>query len=250
MHEPDDQTHFGFTSIPLNQKTAKVAQVFASVAEHYDVMNDLMSLGVHRVWKRAAIHLGVFRQGQQVLDLAGGSGDLTVLISPKVGEKGRVILADINPAMLMVAKRRLQDQGLLYNTSIIQLNAEQLPFPDQTFDRIIIGFGLRNVTDKPAALRSMYRTLKPGGRLIVLEFSKIVLPLLNSIYDAYSFKLLPKLGQLIANDADSYRYLVESIRRHPDQETLQRMIVAAGFDECSYYNLSAGIVAVHQGMKY
>lgn len=250
MSEENSKTHFGFQEIPIQQKTAKVAEVFSSVAEKYDVMNDLLSLGIHRWWKRHAIACCRLRPGYQVLDIAGGSGDLSARISPLIGEQGRVFLADINANMLRIGRQRLLDRGLYRNITYLRANAESLPFVDNYFDRIIIGFGLRNVTHKEAALVAMYRVLKPGGRLLVLEFSKPVINLLQPIYDAYSFKILPWLGEFVANDAASYRYLAESIRMHPDQDSLKQMILSAGFDHCDYQNLSGGIVALHQGVKY
>lgn len=246
----EEQTHFGFQKILSKEKTHKVAEVFTSVAEKYDLMNDLMSLGVHRFWKRHAINSCGLRLGQKVLDLAGGSGDLTARISPIIGEQGLVILADINADMLRMGRQRLLDKGLYQNISYVRANAECLPFPDNYFDRIIISFGLRNVTDKQKALHSMYQILKPGGRLIILEFSKPIIAFLEPLYDAYSFKILPWLGEFIANDAASYRYLAESIRMHPDQESLREMILKAEFDQCDYQNLSGGIVALHQGIKF
>lgn len=253
MKKPDDQTQttdFGFESVPFSEKTAKVTTIFHSVATHYDLMNDLMSLGVHRLWKNIAINLAHLRSGQTVLDLAGGTGDLTEKISSLVGETGQVVLADINESMLKVGQARLLDLGIFSNLSVVQADAEQLPFPDNYFDRALIGFGLRNVTRKDNALASLYRALKPGGRLLILEFSTPTLPGLKTIYDAYSFKLLPWLGKTIAKDETSYRYLVESIRKHPDQETLKNMMIEAGFENCDYHNLSGGIVAIHRGYKF
>jgi demethylmenaquinone methyltransferase / 2-methoxy-6-polyprenyl-1,4-benzoquinol methylase len=218
MTVEEPKTHFGFQQIPVNEKTQKVGEVFSSVADKYDLMNDLMSLGIHRWWKRHAIHCCALRHGQTVLDIAGGSGDLSARISPLVGDDGRVFLADINADMLRVGRERLLDKGLYRNLNYIRANAEALPFADNYFDRIIIGFGLRNVTHKDQALQSIYQVLKPGGRLIILEFSKPVITLLQPLYDAYSFKVLPWLGEFVANDANSYRYLAESIRRHPDKE--------------------------------
>jgi demethylmenaquinone methyltransferase/2-methoxy-6-polyprenyl-1,4-benzoquinol methylase len=243
-------TDFGYQQVPVNEKAKKVEAVFSSVANQYDVMNDVMSLGVHRLWKRFAIGLSGVRAGQQVLDIAGGTGDLALSFAEKVGPQGHVWLADINAAMLSVGRDRLLNQGKVKEVSYIQANAECLPFADNQFDCVTIAFGLRNVTDKLMALRSMYRVLKPGGRLLVLEFSKPVLPALQTVYDIYSFSLLPKLGQWIAGDADSYRYLVESIRRHPDQEALKLMMVEAEFESCEYHNLSGGIVALHRGYKF
>jgi len=213
-------------------------------------MNDLMSFGIHRIWKRFAIDLCALRAGQTVLDLAGGTGDLTAKISSIIGDTGKVFLADINASMLKVGRDRLLDRGIYRNVEIVQANAEQLAFANNTFDCIIIGFGLRNVTDKDKALRSMLQTLKPGGRLIILEFSKPRLPGLKTLYDTYSFKILPILGKIVAKDEDSYRYLAESIRMHPDQETLLQMMQTAGFDKCDYHNLAGGIVAVHRGYKF
>lgn len=247
---PEQTTDFGYQQIPSYQKAAKVAEVFSSVASKYDLMNDLMSLGIHRYWKRFAITLSGVRPGQRVLDLAGGTGDLTKLLAKRVGEQGKVYLADINDKMLIVGRDRLFDQGIVAQVSYIQADAQYLPFAANYFDCITIAFGLRNVTDKAKALRAMQQVLKPGGRLIVLEFSKPSLAILQHIYDTYSFHLLPKLGQLIANDAASYQYLVESIRMHPNQEQLKDLILEAKFAECDYYNLSAGIVAVHRAFKY
>lgn len=248
MEEP--KTHFGFQQIPVKDKTQKVGEVFSSVAEQYDLMNDLMSLGIHRWWKRRAVACCALRPGHAVLDLAGGSGDLSARISPLIGDQGCLWLADINADMLRVGRERLLDKGLYRNINYVRANAEALPFIENYFDRIIIGFGLRNITHKEKALAAMYSVLKPGGRLIVLEFSKPVLSFLQPLYDAYSFKILPWLGECVANDAASYRYLAESIRLHPDPETLSSMILSAGFDHCDYQNLSGGIAALHQGSKY
>ena len=244
-----EQTHFGFRQVDREAKQGLVANVFHSVAARYDLMNDLMSAGIHRIWKRFTIELSAVRPGQRVLDIAGGTGDLTARFSQLVGPDGEVILADINESMLQVGRDKLTDRGLVGNIRYIQANAECLPFPDNYFDCITIAFGLRNVTDKPAALAEMLRVLKPGGRCLVLEFSTPVQPLLSKVYDQYSFHLLPRMGQLFAGDADSYRYLAESIRMHPDQETLKTMMQAAGFSDCSYHNLTGGIVAVHRGRK-
>ena len=243
-------TDFGFEQVPVAEKARRVGQVFQSVAPKYDLMNDLMSLGIHRWWKHWAVRIGDYRAGQRVLDLAGGTGDLTSKISPIVGQTGQVIMADINADMLKVGFERLLDRGTVNNVSIVQTNAESLAFPDNYFDRITIGFGLRNVTNKALALTQMYRTLKPGGRLLILEFSKPALPGIKPFYDWYSFKVLPKLGQYFADDAASYQYLAESIRCHPDQATLATMLTAAGFDKVDYHNLTGGIVAVHRGFKY
>lgn len=250
MPESEKKTHFGFQSIDWNEKEKKVTEVFHSVAKNYDLMNDLMSLGVHRLWKQLTIWLSTAKPGHCVLDLAGGSGDLTRLLSKKVGRQGRVILADINAAMLAVGRDRLLDEGYASNIDFIQANAECLPFIDNHFHCITMAFGLRNVTDKEKALRSMYRVCKPGGQLMILEFSQPTLPGLKPIYDAYSFHILPKLGKLFANDAKSYQYLAESIRMHPPQEELRVMIEQAGFEDCRYHNLTGGIVALHTAYKY
>ncbi|HLB55814.1 MAG TPA: bifunctional demethylmenaquinone methyltransferase/2-methoxy-6-polyprenyl-1,4-benzoquinol methylase UbiE [Coxiellaceae bacterium] len=247
--ENSDKTHFGFTEVDVQEKAKRVAGVFHSVAQKYDVMNDLMSLGIHRLWKKLAIDLLSVHSGQFILDIAGGTGDLTAKIAEKIGKTGRVILSDINSSMLSIGRDRMIDKGLFDNISYAQLDAEKIPFADNTFDRVIIGFGLRNVTDKDAALRSMFRVLKPGGRALILEFSKPTVPGLKPIYDAYSFKILPWLGEKILNDADSYRYLAESIRMHPDQNTLKNMMENAGFEKCDVHNLSGGIVAIHRGFK-
>lgn len=242
-------THFGFEQVAVEEKVRKVRGVFDSVASNYDIMNDVMSMGVHRIWKRITVEVAALRAGQHVLDLAGGTGDLTRLMSERVGPTGRIIISDINGNMLGVGRNRLINTGHVGNIEYVQANAEVLPFPDNQFHCVTIGFGLRNVTDKDAALREMYRVLKPGGKLLVLEFSKPTNPLLAKTYDLYSFKLLPFMGKLIANDADSYRYLAESIRMHPDQETLKAMMADAGFERCEYLNMTGGIVAVHKGYK-
>ena len=243
-------THFGFESVAWDEKEKKVAEVFHSVAKNYDLMNDLMSLGIHHLWKRFTVALSHVRPGHSVLDLAGGSGDLTRLLSKKVGASGQVILADINEAMLRVGRDRLLDQGLLNNIHFVQGNAQCLPFANNSFDCITMGFGLRNVTDKEQALGSIYRVCKPGGKIMILEFSTPTLPGLKPVYDWYSFNILPKVGKLFAQDESSYQYLAESIRMHPNQETLKQMIEAAGFEDCHYHNLSGGIVALHIAYKY
>jgi len=245
----DDQTHFGFQQVPVGEKAKRVADVFHSVADNYDIMNDVMSLGVHRIWKRFTLSQTGLKAGQKVLDLAGGTGDLAMKMAGMVGPSGQVVLSDINGSMLRRGRERLTDNGIAGNIEYVQANAECLPFPDNTFDCITIAFGLRNVTDKDKALRSMHRILKPGGRLLVLEFSKPVTPGLAPVYDIYSFKLLPLMGKLIAKDAESYQYLAESIRMHPDQETLKGMMDDAGFSKTKYHNLTGGIVALHKGFK-
>ncbi len=242
-------THFGYQTVAVEEKAKKVADVFHSVAARYDIMNDLMSLGIHRLWKRFTIEMAGVRTGQQVLDIAGGTGDLAKAFAKRVGPTGRVILSDINASMLGVGRDRLINEGIAQNVEFVQANAECLPFADNTFDLLTISFGLRNVTDKDKALRSMFRVLKPGGRLLVLEFSKPIHEPLSKIYDAYSFSVLPALGKLVTQDADSYRYLAESIRMHPDQETLKSMMETAGFERCDYHNLTGGIVALHRGFK-
>ncbi|MFS7194076.1 bifunctional demethylmenaquinone methyltransferase/2-methoxy-6-polyprenyl-1,4-benzoquinol methylase UbiE [Serratia proteamaculans] len=248
--QPQETTDFGFRTVARDEKQAMVADVFHSVAAKYDVMNDLMSFGIHRVWKRFTIDCCGVRRGQRVLDLAGGTGDLAAKFSRMVGEQGLVVLADINDSMLKMGREKLRDRGIIGNISYVQANAEALPFPDNYFDCITISFGLRNVTDKDKALRSMFRVLKPGGRLLVLEFSKPLLAPLRKAYDAYSFHVLPKIGELVVKDPESYRYLAESIRMHPDQETLKGMMGAAGFDNVTYFNLTGGIVALHRGFKF
>ncbi|WP_024872303.1 bifunctional demethylmenaquinone methyltransferase/2-methoxy-6-polyprenyl-1,4-benzoquinol methylase UbiE [Tolumonas lignilytica] len=245
-----DNTHFGFKTVPETEKEQLVADVFHSVAEKYDLMNDLMSFGIHRLWKRFTIDCASVRPGQKVLDLAGGTGDLTAKFSRLVGETGEVVLADINDSMLKVGREKLRNLGLVNNIRYVQANAENLPFPDNYFDLITIGFGLRNVTHKELALASMYRALKPGGRLLVLEFSKPTNVVMSKLYDFYSFKVLPKMGQLVAKDSDSYQYLAESIRMHPDQETLKTMMETVGFEQVTYHNLTQGVVALHRGFKF
>lgn len=250
MDNDSKKTDFGYQEIPWSEKTKKVSEVFHSVASKYDLMNDLMSGGVHRLWKRFAIELAGIRSGQCVLDLAGGTGDLTKRLVNLVGKEGCVVLADINESMLKVGRDRLTDHGIVSNVEYVLANAEQLPFPPNSFDCITIAFGLRNVTDKQAALNSMYQTLKPGGRVLILEFSKPISAGLRKVYDAYSFSVLPFLGKIIAKDAASYQYLAESIRKHPDQETLKSMMEQAGFEKCDYHNLTGGIVAAHRGYKF
>lgn len=245
----DNTTHFGFKRVAAEEKVNLVRGVFDSVAEHYDIMNDLMSLGIHRIWKRLAVQFSNVRKGEHVLDLAGGTGDLTVLFEDRVGAEGSVILADINAQMLRTGRDRLIDKGLVDNVRYTQVNAECLPFANNSFDCVCIGFGLRNVTDKDAALRSMYRVLKPGGRAIILEFSHPIDPVTEKVYDFYSFNLLPKIGKWVAKDEDSYRYLAESIRMHPKQDELKAMMETAGFERCEYFNMTQGIVAVHRGYK-
>ena len=244
-----DRTHFGYKEVDTDAKAGLVADVFHSVASRYDLMNDLMSGGIHRVWKRFTIELSGVRIGNAVLDIAGGTGDLAARFSDIVGADGRVVLADINDSMLKVGRDKLLDNGRMGNLEFVQADAQYLPFPDDTFDCITIAFGLRNVTDKDRALRSMLRVLKPGGRLLVLEFSKPDNPLLSKAYDTYSFKVLPMMGRLVANDADSYQYLAESIRMHPDQETLKDMMEEAGFSRCEFHNMTGGVVALHKGVK-
>ncbi|MFQ3229089.1 bifunctional demethylmenaquinone methyltransferase/2-methoxy-6-polyprenyl-1,4-benzoquinol methylase UbiE [Reinekea sp.] len=248
--KPDqDTTHFGYKTVKSEEKQAMVADVFHSVAAKYDIMNDLMSFGVHRVWKKYTIEMSGVRVGNRVLDIAGGTGDLTRAFSKRVGPQGQVILADINESMLKVGRDKLADKGVAGNLEVVQANAEVLPFPTDYFDVVTIAFGLRNVTDKDKAIAEMLRVLKPGGRLLVLEFSKPKSELLSKAYDLYSFKALPLMGKLVTQDADSYQYLAESIRKHPDQETLKQMMLDAGFARVSFHNLTGGIVAMHRGVK-
>ncbi len=243
-------THFGFREVPEAAKAGLVADVFRSVASKYDLMNDLMSLGAHRLWKQFADAQAGVRTGERVLDLAGGSGDMAEKFARRVGARGQVVLADINDAMLDVGRARLADAGQAGNVEFVRADAEDLPFPADYFDCVCIAFGLRNVTHLDRALASMFRVLKPGGRVLVLEFSKPVLEPLGKAYDAYSFGVLPWLGKVVARDEASYRYLAESIRKHPDQETLKRMMETAGFERVHYFNLAGGIVALHKGYKY
>ena len=245
----DKTTHFGFREVPVGDKQKLVGNVFTVVAGKYDLMNDLMSLGVHRVWKRYFVATSGVKRGDRVLDLAGGTGDIAVLMHERVGEAGEVVIGDINAAMLGVGRDRLTDRGLVRGLRYVQLNAEALPFPDASFDLVTIAFGLRNVTDKSAALREMHRVLKVGGRALVLEFSQVKPAWFRPIYDFHSFKVLPRLGKLFANDAGSYQYLAESIRKHPGQAALQQMMVEAGFDRCTHRDLSGGIVAIHSGYR-
>lgn len=245
-----DEVDFGFEKVQRGAKAGRVRGVFDSVATRYDLMNDLMSGGAHRLWKNYTLSLTGLKSGDRALDVAGGTGDLSVGMAKQVGSSGLVVLTDINAAMLGVGRDRLIDRGIVGNVRFAQANAECLPFADRSFNCVTIAFGLRNVTDKAAALRSMRRVLKPGGQLLVLEFSKPVNATLASLYDSYSFNILPKLGQLVAGDAASYQYLAESIRRHPDQETLLGMMRDAGLEDCRYYNLLGGIVAVHRGFCY
>lgn len=241
---------FGFAEVAVEDKVKKVKGVFDSVAGNYDIMNDVMSLGIHRFWKRHTIELSGIRPGNVVLDLAGGTGDLTKEFAKRVGKSGKVVLADINESMVRVGRDRLTDLGIIGNVDYVISNAEALNYADNTFDLVTIAFGLRNVTDKDQALAEIYRVLKPGGQLMVLEFSKVTQPLMAKAYDFYSFNILPKLGKMIANDEESYQYLAESIRMHPDQETLKNMMLNAGFDKAEYLNMSNGIVALHRGWKY
>ena len=245
---PDKSTHFGYQDVSPKEKTEKVTAVFESVASNYDVMNDVMSFGLHRLWKRQFAHLANIRPHFQILDLAAGTGDISALFVPKIGKKGSVTLCDPNGAMLEEGRRRMVDKGLLKNIYYVQAMGEDLPFPENHFDRVTIAFGLRNFTDKDKALRSIFNLLKPGGQLLVLEFSKPQMWMQNA-YDVYSFKFLPKLGEIIAKDADSYQYLAESIRKHPDQKTLKTIFEVAGFEKCDYLNLNGGIVSIHRGHK-
>jgi len=246
---PAPTTDFGYQQVPVTEKAARVRAVFESVAGNYDLMNDLMSAGTHRLWKRFALSQTGLRPGQRALDVAGGTGDLAAGMSKQVGNDGLVVLTDINAAMLAEGRNALTDRGIVANVRYSLANAERLPFPDSSFDCVTIGFGLRNVTDKMAALRSMQRVLKPGGQLLILEFSHPVAPGLKPLYDAYSFSVLPWLGKVVARDAESYRYLAESIRRFPQQQTLVDMMREAGLEQCRYHNLTGGIVALHRGHR-
>lgn len=249
MAQDSQKTDFGYKSVDKADKAELVAGVFHSVANKYDMMNDLMSLGTHRLWKRFTLDRAGLKKGQKVLDLAGGTGDLALKMSQKIGAEGMTVLSDINSSMLNVGRNKLIDKGAMHHIHFVQANAESLPFAENYFDCITIAFGLRNVTDKGKALRSMYQSLKPGGRLLVLEFSKPIVPGLSPLYDLYSFSALPLIGKLVVNDSESYRYLAESIRMHPDQETLKSMMDDAGFELTEYFNLSGGIVALHRGFK-
>jgi demethylmenaquinone methyltransferase/2-methoxy-6-polyprenyl-1,4-benzoquinol methylase len=242
-------THFGFRDVPAREKQKLVGHVFTSVARNYDLMNDLMSLGIHRAWKRYFVATAQVKPGDRVLDLAGGTGDIAALLHERVGADGEIVLGDINAGMLSVGRDRLTNRGLVAGLDYVQCNAEALPFPDASFDLVTIAFGLRNVTDKDAALREMYRVLKVGGQARVLEFSEVTLDWFKPVYDFHSFKVLPKLGSLFAGDAESYQYLAESIRKHPPQDELKAMMDTAGFARANYVNLSAGIVAIHTGYK-
>lgn len=252
MTHPSDKTSvdFGYEKVPAGEKQNRVRGVFDSVAGNYDLMNDLMSGGLHRAWKEFTLSLTHLRPGQTALDVAGGTGDLALGMHKQVGERGLVVLSDINAAMLGRGRDRLIDSGIVRGVDYVLANAERLPFAAGSFDCVTIGFGLRNVTDKSAALAAMQKVLKPGGQLLVLEFSKPASPLLSKIYDGYSFEVLPRLGELVARDGASYRYLAESIRMHPDQETLLQMMRAAGLEDCRFHNLAGGIVAVHRGYRY
>lgn len=250
MTEGSDTTHFGFRQVPVDEKVRRVGSVFDSVASRYDVMNDLMSLGLHRFWKRQAIDHLQLRPDHRLLDLAGGTGDLAERALRRLGPGGEVVMADINAAMLQAGRDRMLDAGWLERLQYVQCDAEALPFPDSAFDRISIGFGLRNVTRKEVALREMARVLRPGGRLVVLEFTHLYFPALRPLYDAYSFRVLPWMGEKVAGDGDSYRYLAESIRMHPDAPTLRSMMADAGFEDCDFTWLSGGVAAIHVGNVY
>ncbi len=247
--DKDDLTHFGYEEVPTQEKEGRVREVFDSVADRYDLMNDLMSAGLHRLWKRFTVDQAALQPGQRALDVASGSGDLAIDMLRRVGSDGYVVVSDINARMVARGRDRLRDAGAGSNCAFIQASAEALPFPDGAFDVVTIAFGLRNVTDKDRALREMHRVLRPGGQVLVLEFSHVTVPPLKPLYDAYSFSVLPFMGRLVANDADSYRYLAESIRMHPDQDTLRDMMEAAGLRRCRYHNLMGGIVAVHRGYR-
>ena len=245
----EESTHFGYKTIPAKDKASYVAGVFDSVANKYDIMNDIMSGGVHRIWKHITVEISRVKPGQKVLDVAGGTGDLAAKFATRVGPSGHVVLSDINQSMLDIGRDRLIDKGLVKNISYVLADAQMLPFQDDSFDIVSIGFGLRNVTDKDRALISMRRVLRPGGKLLILEFSKPYSDIISKLYDEYSFKIIPKLGKLFANDEGSYKYLAESIRVHPDQETLKQMVQKAGLLNVEYINMSGGIAAVHMGIK-
>ena len=248
--DPGERTHFGYREVPADAKRGLVGEVFRSVAGRYDLMNDLMSLGLHRAWKQFALLQSGVRAGGRVLDVAGGTGDMSARFATRVGPTGHVVLSDINDAMLAIGRERLVDRGIAGNVEFVRADAENLPFPDNHFDCVSIAFGLRNVTHIDRALASMYRVLKPGGKLLVLEFSRPTVAALKPVYDAYSFNVLPWLGRVVAGDEASYRYLVESIRRHPDQDQLKTMMQTAGYERVQYFNLSGGIVALHVGHKF
>jgi len=243
-------THFGYQTVAVDKKAEKVAEVFSSVAENYDRMNDAMSMGLHRLWKKFTVDQAKIKPGQSILDLASGTADLAAKFAKKVGSTGRVVVSDINEAMLVEGRKKLLDQGIIGNVDYKIIDAETIPFDDQTFDLVTIGFGLRNVTNKEKALREMHRVLKIGGKAMILEFSKPRSETFAKIYDKYSFNIIPKLGKYIADDEASYQYLVESIRMHPDQETLKQMLYDAGFDDVDYCNFTGGIVALHWGFRY
>ncbi|CAB5496963.1 2-methoxy-6-polyprenyl-1,4-benzoquinol methylase (EC [Bathymodiolus thermophilus thioautotrophic gill symbiont] len=244
----DNTTHFGFKDVATQDKQGMVRSVFDSVANKYDLMNDVLSFGAHRLWKHYTIAMANVKTGDKVLDIAGGTGDLARAFAAKVGDTGQVVLSDINAAMLNEGRKNLINKGVA-GVEFVQLSGEQIPFADNSFDCVSIAFGLRNVTDKDQCIREMYRVLKPGGSMLILEFSKTNIVPLEKFYDFYSFNVMPKLGKFIANDEESYQYLAESIRKHPDQETLKQMVLDAGFGLCEYHNLSGGIVALHKGIK-
>ncbi len=248
--QPEKLIDFGYQQVPIEKKASLVASVFSSVAQKYDVMNDLMSMGVHRYWKQFALHMMDAKPGQKILDVAAGTADISRLAALYLKGEGEIYVTDINAAMLSVGRAKLIDAGLIENIFYTQADAEKIPFSAGFFDTVVIGFGLRNVTRKEDALRSFFRVLKPGGKLIILEFSKPILPILSKAYDRYSFSILPWLGKVIVQDEASYRYLAESIRQHPDQETLKNKMEEAGFEECEYFNLTGGIVALHLGYKF
>jgi len=250
MNKNDSTTHFGFQTVSTHQKEIKVGEVFSNVAPYYDIMNDLMSFGIHRLWKRFTLECAHIQPGHHILDLAGGSGDLTRLFYQRIGETGSITLADINYAMIQQGRKRLLDLGLYRNLHFVEANAESLPFKNNFFDCITMAFGLRNVTDKNKALSSLFDVCKPGGKVMILEFSTPAITALTPLYDWYSFKILPKIGEWIAKDAANYQYLAESIRMHPNQTQLKSMIAQAGFEDCYYINLSGGIVALHIAYKY